>query len=145
MPKNFDWYPRNIAFITPSRSLSNQTNELDSLQVAKFLFDKIRIDGEREVSKVIRIFRASEDGWNAADFHRECDNKGPTLSLIRSSVSYLAAGFTSKSWTSVAGHVEDESAMVFALTHEPQSEPQMFKTNYSEQAVWHNQHRGPYF
>ena len=45
------------------------------------------------------IFRASSDGKTAADFHRCCDNKGPTLIVIQSE-EYIFGGYTSKSWTS---------------------------------------------
>ena len=43
------------------------------------------------------LFRASTDGHTHADFHRCCDNKGPTLLLIKSG-EYIFGGFTSKSW-----------------------------------------------
>ena len=45
------------------------------------------------------IFRASSDGKTAADFHRCCDDKGPTLIVIQSG-EYIFGGYTSKSWTS---------------------------------------------
>ena len=45
------------------------------------------------------IFRASSDGKSGADFHRCCDNKGPTLIVIQSK-EYIFGGYTSKSWTS---------------------------------------------
>ena len=45
------------------------------------------------------IFRASCDGKTAGDFHRCCDNKGPTLIVIQSG-EYIFGGYTSKSWTS---------------------------------------------
>ena len=45
------------------------------------------------------IFRASTDGKTAADFHRCCDNRGPTLIVIQSG-EYIFGGYTSKSWTS---------------------------------------------
>ena len=45
------------------------------------------------------IFQASSDGKSAADFHRCCDNKGPTLVVIQSG-EYIFGGYTSKSWTS---------------------------------------------
>ena len=45
------------------------------------------------------LFRASTDGDTPADFHRCCDNKGPTLLLIKSG-EYIFGGFTSKSWES---------------------------------------------
>ncbi len=30
------------------------------------------------------LFRGSDDGFSAKTFHEKCDNKGPTLSIIRS-------------------------------------------------------------
>ena len=45
------------------------------------------------------LHRASTDGNTAADFHRCCDNKGPTLVLIKSR-EYIFGGYTSKSWES---------------------------------------------
>jgi len=45
------------------------------------------------------LYRASTDGNTPADFHRCCDNKGPTLVLIKSG-EYIFGGYTSKSWES---------------------------------------------
>jgi hypothetical protein len=28
-------------------------------------------------------YKASRDGWNAKDFHSNCDNKGPTITLVK--------------------------------------------------------------
>jgi len=44
-----------------------QSTQLKSINRAKFLFEHIRIDGEREVKKVTRIFTASIDGWKGTD------------------------------------------------------------------------------
>ena len=51
------------------------------------------------VASCTLIFRASSDGKTAGDFHRCCDNKGPTLIVIQSEENILG-GYTSKSWTS---------------------------------------------
>ena len=45
------------------------------------------------------LYRASTDGNTPADFHRCCDNKGPTLVLIKSG-EYIFGGYTLKSWES---------------------------------------------
>jgi len=45
------------------------------------------------------LYRGSTDGKRPADFHRCCDNKGPTLVLIKSG-EYIFGGYTSKSWES---------------------------------------------
>ena len=114
------------------------------MKQVKFLFENIRIDGEREVTKVTRIYTASLDGWKPEDFHHHCNERGPTLSLIRSSENYLAAGFTSKSWISSFSpfeSVSDSSAMVFALTNELQ----VFKTKNPKDAVMSYIGYGPVF
>ena len=48
------------------------------------------------------LYRASVDGMTPADFHRCCDNKGPTLVLIKSG-EYICGGYTSQSWISPPG------------------------------------------
>ena len=48
------------------------------------------------------LYRASTDGYTPADFHRCCDNKGPTLVLIKSG-EYIFGGYTSQSWESPGG------------------------------------------
>ena len=45
------------------------------------------------------LYRASTDGKTPADFHRHCDNKGPTLVLIKSG-EYIFGGYASQSWES---------------------------------------------
>ena len=48
------------------------------------------------------LYRASTDGDTPDDFHRCCDNKGPTLVLIKSG-EYIFGGYTSQSWISPPG------------------------------------------
>ena len=45
------------------------------------------------------LYLASADGKTAKDFHRCCDNKGPTLVVIKSG-QFICGGYTSKSWSS---------------------------------------------
>lgn len=45
------------------------------------------------------LYRSSTDGKLPADFHRCCDNKSPTLVVIKSG-EYIFGGYTSKSWHS---------------------------------------------
>ena len=46
------------------------------------------------------IYRASEHGYTASSFHECCDNKGPTLIIIKSSGGWIFGGYTSINWTS---------------------------------------------
>ena len=45
------------------------------------------------------LFRASRDGFASRNFHSKCDNKGPTITVVKSG-GYIFGGFTEQSWTS---------------------------------------------
>jgi hypothetical protein len=40
------------------------------------------------------------DGCSADIFHKKCDNKGPTLTLISANSGYVFGGFNPTSWIS---------------------------------------------
>ena len=47
------------------------------------------------------LFRASEHKWPLADkFHKICDGKGPTITIVRSELKKLFGGYASISWNS---------------------------------------------
>ncbi|XP_022783162.1 uncharacterized protein LOC111323965 [Stylophora pistillata] len=70
------------------------------------------------------MYRASVDGETPADFHRCCDEKGPTLVVIKSG-EYICGGYTSKSWTSASPikAIEDSYSFLFTLENPSGSEP----------------------
>jgi hypothetical protein len=43
--------------------------------------------------KTVIQYRASRDGWDARDYHRFCDNKGPTVALIMTTNNLICGGF----------------------------------------------------
>ena len=45
------------------------------------------------------LFRASRDGFLGKTFHSRCDNKGPTVTIVKSGGN-IFGGFTEESWTS---------------------------------------------
>ena len=45
------------------------------------------------------IYRASEHGYTAQSFHECCDDKGPTLVIIKSSGGWIFGGYTTQLWS----------------------------------------------
>ena len=43
------------------------------------------------------LYRASRDGWGASNFHSCCDNKGPTVTVVKSG-NYIFGGYTEHEW-----------------------------------------------
>ena len=52
------------------------------------------LDGEWRL-----LFRASRDGFAGQAFHSKCDNKGPTVTVVKSGAN-IFGGFTEISWES---------------------------------------------
>ncbi len=47
-------------------------------------------------------YRASTDGWFGKDFHAKCNNKGPTIVLVKVD-DYIFGGFTDTNWDQTKG------------------------------------------
>ena len=47
----------------------------------------------------VLLYRASRNGWAASNFHSCCDNKGPTVTVIKSG-NYIFGGYTEQPWQS---------------------------------------------
>ena len=45
------------------------------------------------------IYRSSEHEYSGESFHEFCDDKGPTLVIIKSSGGWLFGGYTTQSWS----------------------------------------------
>lgn len=61
-------------------------------------------DGERLLYRGSRehlLYRGSRDGQRSSKFHELCDNKGPTVTLIKvviTGAKYIFGGYTDQSW-----------------------------------------------
>ena len=66
------------------------------------------------------LYRASHDGYGAKAFHSYCDNKGPTVTVVKcQGNSDLVGGYTPLSWKSDDRYHYDYQAQsfVFSLGH----------------------------
>ena len=45
------------------------------------------------------LYRASEHGYTVSSFHECCDNKGPTLIVIKNDGGWIFGGYTTQSWS----------------------------------------------
>lgn len=61
------------------------------------------------------LYRSSRDGNSARAFHRVCDGRGPTLTLVKGVDRSVCGGYASVSW-SCEGLVADPHAFVFNVT-----------------------------
>lgn len=65
--------------------------------------------------KATLLFRASDHGWSGNDFHARCDDKGRTLTLIKTTKGRSCGGFTSVPWGKGGVYKDDPTAFLFSL------------------------------
>ena len=75
----------------PSLLLPNST-------IMEAQYDEIMKQWLGGESKWKLIFRSSEHDYSGPAFHEYCDDKGPTLVVIKSSSGWIFGGYTTQSW-----------------------------------------------
>jgi len=97
--------------------VTNKENIIDS----SILFDKSQIEYLMALcefsidQKWNLIYRASRDGFEAANFHSKCDNKPNTLIIIKSASGNIFGGYTEQTWNSIGNYKADSNAFIFSL------------------------------
>jgi hypothetical protein len=89
------------------------------------------------------LYRGSLHGFQASTFHRLCDDKGATLTVVRSTSNHTFGGYTSLPWDSTSGWVTDNDSWIFTLTH---NGPAQFKAKRGDpNHVYRGEKYGPVF
>ena len=70
-----------------------------------------------DIKKIELIYRGSRDGTLSKNFHEKCDNKGPTITLIKNEKGNIFGGFSSISWTSQNNNKQAPNSFLFTLTN----------------------------
>ena len=80
--------------------------------------------------------RASVDGFSTQVFHQKCDNKGPTLTVIKAN-DRVFGGFTNLSWVSAGGTKSgDPNAFVFRVVNiQDEDNSSIEKFNHNKDGV----------
>ena len=87
------WFFSASPGLGKSKILANDDNYLGTLR------NWLKSVEQSQSSSWKRCWRASVDGWASTTFHSLCDNKGPTVTIIRVG-KYIFGGYTGTSWRS---------------------------------------------
>eukprot|EP01084_Bolivina_argentea_P030188 55974_1 len=102
------------------------------------------------------LFRASENGFKAKDFHNQCDNYGSTITIIKSNFGNIFGGYTNIPWTSAwteLSHYADPNSFLFLIRANKEKNqnncPLIFEIKHghakSDKIVFHDTGCGPIF
>ena len=135
----------NLSFSRKSEEFSSDEIMLNSKIVSffedyEFLFNYLKNDLNLDVTKAIKIFRATENGDQADTFHSICDNNTNVIVLIKTKDNSKFGGFTSKGFNSNNVDRVDNSAFVFSI-----DKKEIYPVKNDEKAISCYRNIGPSF
>ena len=77
------------------------------------------------------LYRKSKDGDSYDIFHKLCDNKGPTLTLIKGTEGFIIGGYTPLDWDNHSGWKKDYDTFVFSLNNN-----KVFRKNKNDISIY---------
>jgi hypothetical protein len=97
---------RNKAFIN-STILNNKKELIDKLyEITNF-----------EHKNWVLIYRATRDGFSSSNFHSKCNYHSSTLTLIKTTKSFVFGGFIEQSFSGCSCYKADEKAFLISLVN----------------------------
>ena len=88
----------------------------DDVNKQNIIINWIKEKVNKNAIKFELIFKMSENRSNSKDFHKYCDNKGPTLTLVKTKKNYIFGGFTPLEWKNKGGSIYDKSNKTFVFS-----------------------------
>jgi hypothetical protein len=95
-----------------------------------------------------RLYRGSQDGFRASDFHRKCDGCANTVTLVLTTKGYVFGGFTSVPWESGRGdYMTDRTpeSFIFSVKDPSGACPRVFPIIAKSYAIYCRDTYGPTF
>ena len=89
----------NIRLKISSYYLKNYSEYLPNTQIVSKQYDSKLKEWIGNDYKWKLIYRSSEHDYTSKSFHQYCDDKGPTLVIIKSSGGWIFGGYTTRSWS----------------------------------------------
>ena len=102
----------------------HKDNNLDSvilnndLNSKELIYNWIKEKINKDLIKFEKIFTMTKNGSSCKDFHNYCDNKGPTLTLVKTTKKKIFGGFTPLNWENKPGFYKydlNDETFIFSI------------------------------
>ncbi|XP_015751618.1 PREDICTED: protein crumbs-like isoform X4 [Acropora digitifera] len=128
-----------------AKGLSNSTiigdNQTYLVMLSRWLRPVAQSNGQW-----ILCWRASLHGWAASTFHSLCDNKEPTVTIVKDTNNNTFGGYTSIPWRSGNRYKNDPKAFLFSLKNPTNNPRKLLQLDSSSShSVYDGANYGPTF
>jgi len=114
--KEIEFYKLKPPSLSKIKTNGISLNSLSTI-VDDNIFDifNLWINGTDKRSNFNLLFRASENKFSALEFHKHCDDKGPTIVIIKTEKDLVFGGYNSQSWNSDEVYYGDNKCFLFEM------------------------------
>jgi hypothetical protein len=81
------------------------------------LFSQLQQMLEIKAKKATLLYRGSQDGFMARDFHSRCDNLSDTLTVVKSTSGHKFGGYTNQKWNNTSAQKKRNVGIIFSLVN----------------------------
>ena len=77
--------------------------------------DGVKEKLKKKIKKFTLLFRASNDGFSASNFHSKCDGKSNTVTLVEALNGKRFGGFANNAWDQSSSYKTGSNGFIFSL------------------------------
>ena len=93
------------------------------------------------IMKFELIYSAKRDGDNRKAFHDRCDNKSPTIIIVKTGKNIIFGGYTEAPWKSEGGPTNDPKSFCFSLS----DNKRYLQNKGKNDSIYCDKNYGPWF
>ena len=102
---------KNLKLIQKRSNFFENSNILQCNDI-KFIYNDLF---DKKLTKTNLLYKGSENNFSSKKFHELCDNKGPTITIIKSEFDKIFGGFIFNSWNSDGNYSYCPASFIFSL------------------------------
>ena len=103
-------------FVMDNNNILNSSIIKDDINNYNLILNWIEETINKKGIKFELLFKMSQNGTTSEDFHKYCDNKGPTLTLVKTTNNKIFGGFTPLDWKNQGNNINDPSNQTFIFS-----------------------------
>ena len=119
----------------------NKQGKLLNKDDINLLIEWIKSD-DKQINKVKfeLCYDAKQNGDDKDNFHKFCDNVGPSLLIVKTESNYIFGGYTKENWENNNNSKYDDTAFLFSLNNK-----ERLKIKNPQKAIVNDSSYGPIF
>lgn len=142
-----DYLTESFGIFESEDGLVINSTILDEAEQIQSLYNFLSEEDTIDSSNLDLLYRGSRDGFNSTDFHELCDDKGPTVTIIKDREGNIFGGYLDKSWNNYEGWIASENAFLFLLRNrlDTQTAKMKLRGHRNDCAAYCSPEYGPMF